>query len=891
MASGEEREVGDGERRDDVAQGSRRPFARALRRLRQDRSAMLGLALCCALAGFALLVPFFAGDPLVSDFDLARSASGAPPGPSGGHLLGTDPLFRDLLARLAVGARTSLFIGTGATVLALGCGVLVGLVAGMCEGETVPLGGRRRWALPLSAVDTGLMRLCDVALAFPFLLLVTAVGAAVGRSGALGVVAILGLTGWTGVARLVRSKTMVLKRQGYVLAARALGARRTRIGLRHIAPGLTGTLLVIGSQALGAMILAEAVLGYLTLGLDPPTPSWGRMLHEAEGYLGLDLGLVAAPGLCILLAVLGFNRLAEGIQDAIEPRRTPTERRALPADLFLALGLFLLVAAAKPHTPAPPLGEPAPAAVPARGGWLRLATSVDIRSLDPALAYDEAATAVDSLLFAGLVRYDEDGTVVPDLAESFEVLGGGQRYRFALRRGLTFHDAAPLRADDVKRSLERALGPASAGPAQLYSMIAGFQAFRDGEAPALVGVRVLDAYHLEVELDAPRATFLPLMTLGFAAPVCPSMGPSSTRPPPTPCGAGPFRLATWERGAHVRVSRFEGYHERGVPYLDGVEWLLDVPAQTQRYRFERGELDVASELGTADVQLYAADRRWQPHTRGVTELATAGVFLNTELPPFDSPTVRRAVSFALDPSVLTRLRPTVEPADRMLPPGIPGPRSRPPLRRHDTGKAAELMAEAGYAYDTTTGRGGYPNPVDYLVVPDSFEQGAAEVFQQQLARIGLRIRLRPLPFASYLAEVSRRRTAPMGWTGWHADYPHWTNFFAPTLTTAGIDATRSTNPAFFSNAALDDIVERGGHELADGVRDDLYERAEAVVQQQAPWIPLWRNRSFELVHPYVMDYRRPPLGRWLLARTWIAPSGRDMVGRMLGPPGVDGAER
>ncbi|MCC6527501.1 MAG: ABC transporter permease subunit [Polyangiaceae bacterium] len=863
------------------------PPRRWVARLRRDRSALVGASLCALLVVFALFGPLVAADPLASDFALERAPSGAPPGPSWAHPLGTDPLFRDLLGRLAVGARTSLFVGVGATLVALALGTAVGLASGLCEGvgslRGEP-GGRRR--PPLWLVDTVLMRLCDVALAFPFLLLVTAVGAALGRTTAVGVVLILGLTSWTGVARLVRGKTLILRSQTYVLAARALGARSWRVAWRHVLPGLRGTLLVIGSQTVAAMILAEAVLGYLTLGLEPPAPSWGRMLHEAQGYLGLRMALVALPGACILFAVLGFHRLGEGLQDAIEPRRTRAERRALPADLLLAAGVLLLLGMARPHTPAPPLGAPAAAEEPVRpGGWLRVATSAGLRTLDPAVAYDEAARELGELLFARLLRYDAAGELVPDLAASYEAEEGGRRYVFTLRPGLTFHDGSPLAAADVKRSLERALGPKSPGPASLYESIVGFEAFRQGAAPELVGVRVLDAARVAIDLAGPRATFLPLLTLGFAAPVCASSPPPDTKGAVEPCGAGPFRLASWERGQRVVLQRFERYHERGLPRLDGLVWYLEVPAQTQRYRFEKGELDLARELGTADVALYAAAPTWRDHVRRTSEPATQGVFLNTEMPPFDVRAVRRAVRLALDPSVLGKLRPTLETADRLLPPSVPGPRERPSLAEHDEAGALALMAEAGYPFDPATGRGGYPEILDYVVVPDSLEQAAAEVFQQQLARIGLRIRVRAVAYATYLAEISRRRTARMGWAGWHADFPDWTNFFRPTLTSSAISDTGSTNVAFFSSAELDALVAQGEREPDPGVRAELYERVERLVQAEAPWIPTYRTRRFELAHAYVMGLEHGAQPGSGLERAWLAPSA-SVAQRALEPPGV-----
>ncbi|HVY44902.1 MAG TPA: ABC transporter permease, partial [Minicystis sp.] len=253
----------------------------------------MGLCLIVALALFAILGPLVARyPPEASDFSLARDAFGAPPGPSARHWLGADPIYRDVFSRLASGARVSLSVATLATAITTALGTAVGLAAGWCAG------GR------LAIVDTALLRVVDVVFALPFLLFVTAIGAAVGRTDAPALVLILGLTGWTATARLVRAKTLEVRGLDFVAASRALGARPLRIVLRHVLPNVAAPVLVLATTMVGQMILAEAVLEYLTVGVQPPHPTWGRMLHEAEPYLASRLSLVAAPGLAILVAVL-----------------------------------------------------------------------------------------------------------------------------------------------------------------------------------------------------------------------------------------------------------------------------------------------------------------------------------------------------------------------------------------------------------------------------------------------------------------------------------------------------------------------------------------------------------------------------------------------------------
>ncbi|WP_394848927.1 ABC transporter permease [Pendulispora brunnea] len=342
--------------------------SRAKARFWNHRGAKIGAALTLALIGFALFGPWVAGhDPYASDFTHGySSATGFPVAPSRDFLLGTDRLFRDQLARLALGARISLTIAFAATVISTLLGGAVGIVAGYYEGSPgmrVPwpclaaLAGavalaisKGTWGPPLAVlgfgalgglvgtlaerrgipwlargprvnIDVLLMRLVDVGLCFPFLLLVMAIGAALERTTLTSVLLVLGLTGWLSAARLFRAKTMQIRSFAYVEASRALGQSTPRILLRHVLPNVAGTFIVIATLATAQMILAESALSYLGVGLAPPMPTWGRMLFEGQDVYAAAPWLVLAPAAAILTAVLGFNLLGEGLRDALDPRQ------------------------------------------------------------------------------------------------------------------------------------------------------------------------------------------------------------------------------------------------------------------------------------------------------------------------------------------------------------------------------------------------------------------------------------------------------------------------------------------------------------------------------------------------------------------------------------------
>jgi len=284
---------------------------RALNRFRKNRGALIGAGIVVLLVLFALFAPRFVGeDPFVSDFVYGRLDAGTPAPPSLRHWLGTDMLYRDQLARLAFGARLSLEIGFAASALSLLIGATTGIIAGYFAGQGTA--GK--------VIDDSIMRFVDIGLSFPFLLLVMAIGSALDRTTEWTILVVLGLTSWLGTARIVRSKTMQIRDLDFVVASRALGQRTWVILVRHILPNVAGILIIIGTISIAQMILAESVLSYLNLGVAPPAPTWGRMLNDGQEVYMAAPWLLIAPGAAILLSVLGFNLLGEGLRDALDPK-------------------------------------------------------------------------------------------------------------------------------------------------------------------------------------------------------------------------------------------------------------------------------------------------------------------------------------------------------------------------------------------------------------------------------------------------------------------------------------------------------------------------------------------------------------------------------------------
>ncbi|MDR7524214.1 MAG: ABC transporter permease [Armatimonadota bacterium] len=270
----------------------------AWRRLRRHRLGMAGAGVVFVLLVAALLSPWIAPYP-PTHIDLENRMSP----PSWKHPLGTDELGHDVLTRLLYAGRVSLTVGFSAAVASALVGTLVGLVSGFYGG----------W------LDNVLMRFVDIMLSVPDLPILIILARYFGGS-LVGIVAVITAFGWMGTARLVRGEVLRLKRTDFVEAARALGASNARIMWRHLVPNALAPVIVAATLAVGGAILTEAALSYLGFGIQPPTPSWGNMLQNAQDFIWRTPLLAFWPGLMIFLTVLCFNFFGDGLRDALDPR-------------------------------------------------------------------------------------------------------------------------------------------------------------------------------------------------------------------------------------------------------------------------------------------------------------------------------------------------------------------------------------------------------------------------------------------------------------------------------------------------------------------------------------------------------------------------------------------
>ncbi|MCG8347430.1 MAG: ABC transporter permease [Chloroflexales bacterium] len=277
----------------------RSEWSQARRRFSANRMAMLGLCFIILLCLMAVFADGLAPHDHTESFRGKRGVGYEP-----GHLLGYDHIGRDLLSRIIYGSRVALLVGLVSTGMAVFIGVLVGAVAGF-------LGG---W------IDTLLSRLIDTLMAFPIIALLITLASVLGPSMTTTML-VIGSTVWARFARVVRADVMSLKERDFILAAQASGVTNARIILRHILPNVLGPVIVLASLGVGGIIILESALSFLGLGIRPPIPSWGGILNDGRAFITIYPHIAIAPGVMIVLTVLAFNFIGDGLRDALDPHQ------------------------------------------------------------------------------------------------------------------------------------------------------------------------------------------------------------------------------------------------------------------------------------------------------------------------------------------------------------------------------------------------------------------------------------------------------------------------------------------------------------------------------------------------------------------------------------------
>jgi len=517
--------------------------------------------------------------------------------------------------------------------------------------------------------------------------------------------------------------------------------------------------------------------------------------------------------------------------------------------LLLALMPLLLLLAACGGGGGPSTA-PAGAPLPGRqAGELRL-FGADPITLDPALATEVASAGYIVELFSGLVTFDQNLQIAPDIAERWEVSDDGRTYTFHIRRGVIFSDGSrQVTARDVKYSLERALNRRTGSTVAMSYLgdIVGAREYRAGQASEVSGIQVVDDYTLRITIDAPKTYFLAKLTYPVAFVVKREQVEANPRGwTRQPVGTGPFRLREWRLGERIVLEPNPHYYLEPKPALSRVTFLL--AGGSPLISYENGEVDIAP-VGLNDIERVRDPR--DPLSREfqqVDELSTFYIGFNVRKPPLDDVRVRQALAMAIDKQALASvvLRDLVRPAIGVLPPGMPGYNPNLQGLPFDPQRARQLLDQAGGPSRLagltllSSGVGGTPGPIIDAIVA---------MWEQNL---GVRIEVRLLDFGTFLTEVDRGNFDLFS-LGWIADYVDPENFL-DILFHSGSD----NNHTRYANPQVDRLLEQARVEQDQNRRYALYQQAEQIVVQDAPWIPLYHSRDSYVVKPYVRGYSAAP---------------------------------
>lgn len=479
--------------------------------------------------------------------------------------------------------------------------------------------------------------------------------------------------------------------------------------------------------------------------------------------------------------------------------------------------------------------------------YLRLGTNPT--TLDPAFIIDVSGASITAKLFNGLVRFDDDMSVAPDIALSWEISPDGRTYRFSLRDDVAFTSGRKVTAHDFKYSFERVLYPGTKSPRSwVLDRIDGAREYQQGTVSEVSGIRVVDDRRLEITLRERFAPFISLLAMP-AAYVVPKEEVERWRDDfgGHPVGTGPYMLADWQQGRGVLLAANPAYFDR-KPYLKGIYYRIIPDEMTAVVEFGQGNLDILA-VPASEYGRFRRDPEWNRLIVTGPGLNVYYLGMNCQRPPFDDPRVRRAMNHAIDREKILRTimegRGTL--AAGPIPPFLLQTQTNDTGYRYDPSESRRLLAEAGH-----------PNGIDatlYLNL-DQDTLDMVEVIQGYFKQVGIRITLRQLEWSAFKAAVVNGE-ADAFWLSWWADYPDPENFLFPVFHSSNAGA--GGNRVRFSDPETDLLIEAAAKVGSEEERNILYRSVQHRIVSLAPWVFMWHKAEVLIHQPWVRGVKLFPL--------------------------------
>lgn len=481
-------------------------------------------------------------------------------------------------------------------------------------------------------------------------------------------------------------------------------------------------------------------------------------------------------------------------------------------------------------------------------GYVYYRLNANPTALDPALIVDVTGGFISAKLFNGLVRLGGNMSVVPDIAEKWEITDKGTTYVFHLRPGVKFTNNREVTADDFKFSFKRILDPKSKSPnTWVLDKIMGARDYMKEKTGDIPGIQVKERYTLIIRLEKPFTPFLNLLTM-TAAYVVPreeveKWGPDfSTHP----VGTGPFTVQAWSHNSELILERNDAYFD-GRANVEGIVYRIIPEDLTALTEFELGNLDAIS-IPSSEYSKYRKSPKWKGLISSIEGLNTYYLGFNCARPPFDDLNLRKAISYAIDREKI--LRTFYEGRGRLAKGPVPDVLRQwelPVHQKYDPDEAARIINRGGYSR----------REIMFYVTADQ-EGGVdiAEIIQSYLKRVGLEVKIKQIEWSAYKAALNRGE-ADMFWIGWWADYPDPENFLFPLFHSSNHGA--GGNRARYTNKEVDRLIEAGQRALTVAERNSCYQKAETIIVQETPWVFFWHRTDFMVRQPYLKNYKIHPI--------------------------------
>jgi len=557
-----------------------------------------------------------------------------------------------------------------------------------------------------------------------------------------------------------------------------------------------------------------------------------------------------------------------------------------------ALALLLVLAGCRGKELAKgPAWVGAGAQTPTRGGTLHFSVVDGIKSLDPAIAYDEFSIYAlhyvgDTLIGYGATMSADPVQLIPQLAtnvptpERREVTDPEGKpapvyaYVFHLRDGITYYDPSPppglekvrpIEPAHFKYAIERCLDPDTSSPAQgFFEAIAGAPEMIAGKTKQAWGLQVTGPRELTILLYKPDPTLLYKLAMKFAMPIEPAVVEKYGLDGLTAhaVSSGPFYVKSYDRDVRITFARNPAYWDKDTVYLDGIDMQLMVERQVGFMKFRARETEVIDRMTVQDLLAIGEEPAWQPYLIKDQTIDVYGERFDVTMKPFDDKRVRQAFNYAINRDHLAQLGyGTMLPAKGPLPPGMPG--YNPNLRgyAYDPDKAKALLTEAGY---------GDGFAMDYYITgPDEKVEKIALSVQADMARVGVRLKIKRLTFPVHLAARMAQGKVPFGLDSWVQDFPDPSNFLEFLFHSKYRAPVNSVNSSQYSNPEVDKLLDEAAIELDPDQRLAKYQLAEQMIVDDAPWVFEYHSVRVEARQPWVMDYKMHPVWIRDFRNVWL----------------------